>query len=145
MFHAALSRKPDFWSHAPRGAVERARALWRVTGDSSEVLPGLLELTARSALDVYRTPGGIEALVLLAEVAATRPPVAERVAQQLAATARVRIRHGNCSDAMRSVQSLWQLTSDPRQVVPALVDLVRVCPPPGSSGATILTPLRLLA
>lgn len=145
MFREALSRKPERWSDAPKGAVERARALWRVTGDADEVLPGLLEVTARSALDVYQTPGEIEALVLLAQVAATRHPVAERVARQLAATARVRIRHHNRFDAMRCVQSLWLLTSDPRQVVSALVDLVRICPPPGSAGVTILDPLQLLA
>ncbi|MFJ4840620.1 HEAT repeat domain-containing protein [Streptomyces sp. NPDC088746] len=145
MFREALSRKPERWSDAPKGAAERARALWRVTGDADEVLPELLELTARSALEVYQTPGEIEALVLLAEVAATHPPAVERVAQQLAATARARIRHGNRFDAMKSVQSLWRLTSDPCQVVPALVDLVRICPPPGSAGATILDPLQLLA
>lgn len=145
MFHAALSRKPKRWSDAPQGAVERARALWRVTGDADEVLPGLLELTARSAIEVYQTPGSVEALVLLAEVATAHPPVAERVAQQLSATARERITHNNYFDAMKVVQSLWRLTSDPQQVTPALIDLVRICPPHGSTSPTILDALRLLA
>ncbi|MET7366428.1 HEAT repeat domain-containing protein [Streptomyces sp. NPDC005566] len=145
MFREALSRKPERWSDAPKGAVDRARALWRVTGDPHEVLPGLMELTARSALEVYQTPGEVEALVLLSEVAATHPPVAGLVAQRLGATARERIRHDNRFDAMTSVQSLWQLTSDPQQVAPALIDLVRICPPPGSAGPTILDPLHLLA
>ncbi|MER7174443.1 HEAT repeat domain-containing protein [Streptomyces mesophilus] len=145
LFREALSRKPGRWSDAPKGAVERARALWRVTDDPDEVLPGLEELTARSAADAHQTPGGVEALELLAEVAATHPPVAERVARRLAATARERIRHGNCSDAMRTVRSLWRLTADPRQVVQALIDLVGICPPPGSAGATVLDPLHLLA
>ncbi|MFD4242150.1 hypothetical protein ACFWP3_11205 [Streptomyces sp. NPDC058525] len=133
MFHAALSGKPEFWSDAPRDAVDRARALWRVTGDPEEVLSELLELTARSALEVYQTPGSVEALVLLAEIAATHPPIAERVAQQLHATARERIKHENRFDAMKIVQSLWRLTSNPQQVAPALIDLVRICPPPGSA------------
>ncbi|MFD7057888.1 hypothetical protein [Streptomyces sp. NPDC059906] len=145
MFHAALSRKPARWSDAPNGAVERARALWRVTGDADDVLPGLLELTAHSAMDVYQTPGGVAALELLAEVAATHPPVAERVAGRLRATATARITHDNRFDAMRAVRSLWRLTSDPRQVVPALAELVRICPPPGSAAPTVLDPLRLLA
>ncbi|WP_235967425.1 hypothetical protein [Streptomyces mesophilus] len=145
LFREALSRKPDRWSDAPEGAVERARALWRVTGDPEEVLPGLQELTARSASDVYPTPGGVEALLLFAEVAAMRPPVAAPVARQLSATARARIRHGNRFDAMKAVRSLWQLTSDPQQVVQALIDLVGICPPPGSARPTILDPLHLLA
>jgi hypothetical protein len=145
MFHAAVSRKPTRWPDAPNGAVERARALWRVTEDADDVLPWLLESTARSALDVHQTPGSVEALELLAEVAATHPPVAERVARRLRATVTARIAHENRFDAMRTVQSLWRLTSDPRQVVPALIELIRICPPPGSVNPTILDPLRLLA
>ncbi|MFI5806080.1 HEAT repeat domain-containing protein [Streptomyces sp. NPDC051561] len=139
-------RKPHFWSDPPEGAVERARARWQATGDPEEVLPALLELTRRSAAEVYQTPGGAEALGLLAEVAATAgPAVVERVAEQLRATVEARIRHGNPSDAVRAVRSLWQLTSDPRRVVQDLIDLVRICPPPGSAGVTVLDPLRLLA
>lgn len=145
MFHTALSGTPGRWSDAPKGAVECARALWRVTGDADDVLPGLLKLTARSALAGYRTPGGVEALELLAEVAATHPPVAERVARQLRATAEERIRHDNRFAAMALVRSLWQLTSDPQQVVPLLTGLVRICPPPGSTDPTVLAPVRLLA
>lgn len=145
LFHAALSGKPQRWSDAPKGAVERARALWRVTGDADEVLPALWELTVRSALEVYQTPGSVAALELLAEVAATRPPVAERVARRLRATAEQRVGHDNRFDAMRTVQSLWQLTSDPQQVAPTLIALTRICPPPGSADPTILAPLRLLA
>ncbi|MEU9199657.1 hypothetical protein [Streptomyces sp. NPDC048332] len=145
MFHAALSRKPKRWSDAPKGAVEGALALWRLTGDVDDVLPALLHLTARSALAVHQTPGSVEALELLAEVAATHPPVAERVAAQLRTTAEARIAHDNRFDAMATVRSLWQLTSDPRQVVPLLLGLVRICPPPGSTDPTVLDPLRLLA
>lgn len=145
MFHTALSGKPERWSDAPKGAVECARALWRVTGDADDVLPRLLKLTARSALAGYQTPGGVEALELLAEVAATHPPVAERVARQLRATAEERIRHHNRFAAMTLVRSLWQLTSDPQQVVPLLTGLVRICPPPGSTDPTVLAPVRLLA
>ncbi|MDA5282775.1 hypothetical protein [Streptomyces sp. Isolate_45] len=99
-------------------------------------------MTARSAIEAFRTPGSVEVVVLLAEIAATHPPTAERAAQQLAATAGERIRHLNHVDAMKCVQYLWQLTSDPRQVVPALIDLVRISPPPGSPrpGPTILAP-----
>ncbi|MGW7414772.1 hypothetical protein [Streptomyces sp. NPDC054863] len=145
MLQEALRGERQHRPDAPRGAVGRARALWRVTGDAGEVLPALLELTARSTLAVHRTPGSVEALVLLAEVAATHPPVRERVARQLRATAGERIRHRNPLDAVRIVRSLWQLTSDPHRVVPALTELVGICPPPGSTGPTVLEPLRLLA
>ncbi|MET9774001.1 HEAT repeat domain-containing protein [Streptomyces sp. NPDC006367] len=146
MFHEALSGKPHRRSDdAPRGAVERGRALWRVTGDADEVLPALLELTARSTHEVHRTPGGVEALELLAEVAAAHPPVADRVARRLRAGAEARIRHDNPFDAMRIVRALWQLTSDPHLVTPLLTGLVRICPPPGGTRPTVLEPLRLLA
>ncbi|MET9918643.1 hypothetical protein ABZZ04_16315 [Streptomyces sp. NPDC006435] len=145
LFREALRGRPDRRSDAPKDVVRRARALWRVTGDAEEVLPGLLELTGCSASEGYRTPGGVEPLCLLAEVAATHPPVVEQVARRLRATAGERLGHGNRFDAMEIVQGLWELTGDPRQVVPALTDLVRICPPPGSAHPTVLEPLELLA
>ncbi|MGW6202694.1 hypothetical protein ACWF9B_03475 [Streptomyces sp. NPDC055089] len=81
----------------------------------------------------------------LAEAAATPPPAAEGVARQLRATAGQRIADGNRFDAMAEVRGLWQLTADPRQVVPLLIGLIRICPPPGSTDPTVLAPLRLLA
>ncbi|MFI6938599.1 hypothetical protein ACIBI4_04960 [Streptomyces sp. NPDC050418] len=145
MFHEALGRKPRFSSEAPRDAVERGRALWRVTGDADEVLTGLDELTARSADDVYRTPGGVDALALLAEVAAAHPPAAPRAAELLRACVRARLRHNNPTDAMATVRILWQLTAAPHDVVQALIDLIGICGPPSGPGTTILDPLRLLA
>ncbi|MFD8821428.1 hypothetical protein ACFV1C_03535 [Streptomyces sp. NPDC059605] len=145
LFQEALRGRPDHRSDAPKDVVRRARALWRATGDAEEVLPGLLELTGRSAQEGYRTPGGVETLRLLAEVAATHPPVAEQVARRLRATAEERLGRGNRFDAMKVVQGLWELTRDPRQVVPALTELVRICPPPGSAHPTVLEPLELLA
>ncbi|MFB7952516.1 hypothetical protein [Streptomyces sp. NPDC056045] len=145
LFREALRGKPEHRSDVPEDVVRRARALWRVTGDAEEVLPDLLELTGRSAQEGYRTPGGVKALRLLAEVAATRPPVAAQVARRLRATAEERLGHGNRFDAMEIVRGLWELTRDPRQVVPALARLVRICPPPGSAHPTVLEPLELLA
>ncbi|MFJ2897319.1 HEAT repeat domain-containing protein [Streptomyces sp. NPDC087218] len=145
LFQEALRGGPEHRSDASKDVVRRARALWRVTGDAGEVLPDLLELTGRSAQEGCRTPGGVEALRLLAEVAATRPPVVERVARRLRATAEERLGRGNRFDAMEIVRSLWELTRDPRQVVPALNRLVRICPPPGRAHPTVLEPLELLA
>ncbi|MFF3972316.1 hypothetical protein ACFYZ6_21070 [Streptomyces rubiginosohelvolus] len=143
-FQKALSEKPSAPSSPPKDAVKRARALWRATGDAGEVVPALLELTANSARKAYATPGGVEPLLLLAEVAATHPPVVDQVAQRLYATARARI-EGDCRfQAMEILQALWRLTRDGRRVAPALVELVRICPP-GGYPPTIVEPLELLA
>ncbi|MFJ8848492.1 HEAT repeat domain-containing protein [Streptomyces cyaneofuscatus] len=144
MFREALREKPTHPSVAPKGAVERARALWRVTGHAEEVLSVLLELTERSAQRGILTPGGVEPLLLLAEIAAAQPPVVDQVAQRLHATAKARI-EGSCrSEALRLLQALWELTSDPRQLAPALVELVRICPSDGGP-PTKVEALELLA
>ncbi|WP_255311936.1 hypothetical protein [Streptomyces sp. PTY087I2] len=143
-FQEALREKPSYPSSPPRDAVMRARALWRATGDAEEVVPALLELTVHSARKAYTTPGGVGPLLLLAEIAATYPPVADRVAERLYATARARI-EGDCgSEAMKILQALWRLTRDGRRVAPALVDLVRICPP-GGCPPTIVDAAEFLA
>ncbi|WP_254875201.1 MULTISPECIES: HEAT repeat domain-containing protein [unclassified Streptomyces] len=142
-FQDALREKPSDPSSPPKGAVERARALWRVTGDAEEVVPGLLELTANSTDKAYSTPGGVEPLLLLAEVAATHPPVVDRVADRLYATARARI-DGDWFQAMELLRALWRLTGDGRRVAPAVAELVRIRPP-GGTPPTIVEPVRFLA
>ncbi|MFH8438238.1 hypothetical protein ACH4A3_23815 [Streptomyces sp. NPDC018007] len=144
LFREALREKPRSPSSAPKDAVERARALWRVTGDAEEVVPALMELTADSARKAHTTPGGVQPLLLLAEVAATHPPVAGRVARRLYATARARIEGGCRSEALEILRALWKLTRDGRRTAPALVELVRICPP-GGYPPTIVEPLELLA
>ncbi|MGW1295201.1 hypothetical protein [Streptomyces sp. NPDC002533] len=143
-FQEALREKPSYPSSTPEGAVERARALWRVTGDAEEVVSALLELTANSARKAYATPGDVEPLLLLAEVAATRPPLVDQVAQRLYATARARIEGDRCFQAMEMLRALWQLTRDGRQVAPSVVELVRGCPP-GDSWPTIVELVEFLA
>ncbi|MFF4856957.1 hypothetical protein ACFY2N_18915 [Streptomyces rubiginosohelvolus] len=143
-FQEALSEEPSVPSSPPKDAVRRARALWRATGDAGEVVPALLELTANSARKAYATPGGVEPLLLLAEVAATHPPVVDQVAERLHATARARI-EGDCRfQAMEILQALWHLTRDGQRVAPPLVELVRICPP-GGYPPTIVEPLEFLA
>ncbi|SBV00649.1 PBS lyase HEAT-like repeat-containing protein [Streptomyces sp. Ncost-T6T-1] len=143
-FQEALREKPSYPSSTPEGAVERARALWRVTGDAEEVVSALLELTANSARKAYATPGDVEPLLLLAEVAATRPPLVDQAAQRLYATARARIEGDRCFQAMEMLRALWQLTRDGRQVAPSVVELVRRCPP-GDSWPTIVELVEFLA
>ncbi|SCG01810.1 hypothetical protein GA0115255_116616 [Streptomyces sp. Ncost-T6T-2b] len=124
--------------------MKRARALWRATGDAEEVVPALLELTANSARKAFLTPGGVQPLLLLAEVAATHPPVVDQVAERLYATARARI-EGDCrSEAMEILQALWRLTRDGRRVAPVVVELVRICPP-GGYPPTIVEAVEFLA
>ncbi|MGW6589851.1 hypothetical protein [Streptomyces globisporus] len=143
-FQEALSEKPSDPSSPPKDVAKRARALWRATDDAEEVVPALLELTANSARKAYATPGGVEPLLLLSEVAATHPPVVDQVAERLHATARARI-EGDCRfDAMKVLRALWQLTRDGRRVAPALVELVRICPP-GGYPPTVVEPLEFLA
>lgn len=144
LFREALREKPRSPSSAPKGAVERARALWRVTGDAEEVVPALMELTAASARRAYATPGGVEPLLLLAEIAATYPPVADRAAERLRAAALARVEGGCRPEAMKILRALWELTRDGRRTAPVLVGLVRICPPAGHP-PTLVEPLELLA
>ncbi|RUP68548.1 hypothetical protein SSPNP10_07370 [Streptomyces sp. NP10] len=44
---------------------------------------------------------------------------------------------------MKILRALWQLTRDGRRVAPALVELVRICPP-GGYPSTIVEPLEFL-
>ncbi|MGQ4727092.1 hypothetical protein ACUN3E_05455 [Streptomyces sp. Ju416(a)] len=143
-FQEALCEKPSAPTSPPKDAVKRARVLWRATGDAEEVVPALLELTANSARKLYATPGGVEPLLLLAEVAATHPPVVDQVAERLYATARARIEGDCCFEAMKVLQALWRLTRDGRRVAPALVELVRICPP-GGALPTIVDAVEFLA
>ncbi|MDW4917921.1 hypothetical protein [Streptomyces californicus] len=134
----------DRRSSIPQDATERARVRWRETGDPNEVVHSLLELTANSARKAYATPGGVKPLLLLAEIAATHPPVADEVAGRLEATARARV-EGDCRfEAMTLLRALWELTRDGHRVAPALVELVRICPP-GGAPPTIVEAVELLA
>ncbi|WP_406865195.1 HEAT repeat domain-containing protein [Streptomyces sp. HUAS MG47] len=145
MFREALREEPAPWRDVPKAVTRYARALWRVTGDAGEVLPALMKSTEGSAQQGYKTPGGVERLLLLAEIAATHPPATERAARRLRATARARLAKNNRFEAMALAQGLWTLTSDPRQVTDLLEELLRTCPPPGKASPTILDPLALLA
>ncbi|MFH8886207.1 hypothetical protein [Streptomyces californicus] len=134
----------DRRSSDPQDVTERARVRWQETGDPNEAVQALLELTANSARRGYATPGGVKPLLLLADIAAAHPPVADEVAGRLEATARARI-EGDCRfEAMTLLRALWELTRDGHRVAPALVGLVRICPP-GGAPPTIVEAVELLA
>ncbi|MFB4286340.1 hypothetical protein ACBI99_01785 [Nonomuraea sp. ATR24] len=120
----------------PLTGVRHLRALWRVTGDSDEVVPALLALTAPGTGASDAAP----ALVTLTEIAPTGE-VLDRLRNLIHQPHRLGHRH-----TLALARALWRHSRRAEEIVPALMTLVeQLSEPSGWLPHSRLEPLALLA
>ncbi|MFC0040755.1 HEAT repeat domain-containing protein [Actinomadura rayongensis] len=142
-FRAALRGEIRSPFTEPCDPVWLARAVWKLTGDPSEIIDPLTRLAETSRHRGFDP----EPLLLIAEARTGSRPMHEYYARQLSHGASTCIREGNYRDALRLLKALWDNVATPyyHHITLLLADLLPLCPPASSRPPNVLTALELLA
>ncbi|MBB3727407.1 hypothetical protein FHR33_003267 [Nonomuraea dietziae] len=115
----------------PAMSVRHLHALWRITGETDEVVPELLKLSASPAQGTAADADNPQALIALAEIAIADPAVADLVSDRLR-SAMHRTRQLGHERTLALAPVLWKLSGRAEEIVPALLALVdRLTEPSG--------------